>query len=68
MENSKQRMKGIVVEILVDQFGLVPIDAASMTNQSSFAKILEIDPEFVGHYSAEYWAEHVISEDEMLLK
>ena len=39
-----------------------------MVENSSFAELHKEDPEFVGHYPPEYWAEYVLNEYKEMLK
>jgi hypothetical protein len=55
-------MKEYVIECLVEDYNQGEKYAANIVEQSNFYKFLVSDPNYVMHYSVEYWAEDVANQ------
>lgn len=51
-----------VIETLINRYHLSAVNAGRLVKGSSFNLMLKKDPEFVMHYSANYWAKKVYDE------
>ncbi|MHB8156051.1 MAG: hypothetical protein ACYDEQ_01410 [Desulfocucumaceae bacterium] len=51
-----------VIEMLAKGYELNAVYASKLVRRSSFNIMLKKDPEFVMHYSADYWAKRVYDE------
>ena len=51
-----------IIETLVKNYQLEPVNAGKIVKKSSFNVMLKRDPEFTMHYSADYWAKKVFRE------
>jgi hypothetical protein len=59
-------IKKIVLESLTKTFNIKSNNAKRLIEDSTFAEMLIEDPEFVGHYSAEYWAYQILEESKFV--
>lgn len=56
----QHKMKALVVEKIIKEHDILEQDAIKYVEESVFNKMLEIDIDYVGHYSAKYWAEDIV--------
>jgi hypothetical protein len=57
-----ERTRYAVVLVLTRKHGIPEERAEQMVNDSSFSRLLVEDPVFVGHRSADYWADDILDE------
>ncbi len=56
------RMRAMLVSKVENKFSLPHSDSEWAVEHSVFAKMLAVDPEYVGHYSLDYWADNTYME------
>lgn len=61
-EYVEKKLRELVLESITLQFGYQDEQAKDLVDHSSFPLILKDDPDFVGHYPPEYWAEYILDE------
>lgn len=59
---SRERTCLAVELVLTKKHGIERTQAKQMLRDSVFYKMLQEDPTFVGHRSADYWAEEILDE------
>jgi|GEM_PF-6758070 len=60
------RLKQMVLESISSSYDIERKDALTLIEESTFLEILKDDPEFIGHYPPEYWAEYIIEERNLI--
>lgn len=60
--NVLNRMRNMLVSKVESKFNLTHDDSEWAVEHSVFTKMVKIDPEYVGHYSIDYWADNTYLE------
>lgn len=62
----EKRLTEMVLESISSSYHLTEKDAKVLVDKSSFLEILKDDPDFIGHYPPEYWADYIIEERDLI--
>lgn len=65
-EYVEARLKEMVLESISLSYEIAEKDALTLIEESTFLEILKDDPEFIGHYPPEYWADYIIEERNLI--
>lgn len=58
----KNRMRDLLVSEISHKFGLSCEESDYAVENSVFSKMIKASPDFVGHYSIEYWVDNTYLE------
>ena len=58
----KNRMRHLLVSEIAHKFGLTNEESNYAVENSVFEKMIKTSPEFVGHYSIDYWVDNTYLE------
>lgn len=67
-EYVEKRLKEMVLNSIAFSYHIKGDAAILLIDNSSFIEILKEDPEFIGHYPPEYWANYIIEERDLISK
>ncbi|KQY87092.1 hypothetical protein ASD24_26825 [Paenibacillus sp. Root52] len=56
------RLKEMVLESISQRGGYKHDKAEELVEGSTFIEMLKEDPDFIGHYPPEYWADYILEE------
>lgn len=65
-EYVEKKLRELVLESITLQFGYQDKQAEDLVDHSSFPQILKEDPDFVGHYPPDYWADYIVEEVKLI--
>lgn len=58
-KGSEFSYSSLIPKILAEKYGLSKQEALRLFENAPFLQLLKEEPEFVAHYSPEYWAEEI---------
>ncbi|MNC04397.1 hypothetical protein D3C75_518340 [compost metagenome] len=66
LEFEINKFKKIVLDSMMSKYDIKQDAAKKIIDRSTFAEMIWEDPEFIGHYSAEYWADQIFEESSLI--